>query len=111
MPRKARLRTGEHVFEPYPGDCPETCVKRSSENPEEIGGTIVGLLDMFKLEKLTIEAYGDAKRGKADFKTKFEAMYNPTSLKQSYAIKWSQDHRKGQVCPDGEVRVHEALSP
>jgi len=57
----------------------------------------VGLLDMFKLEKLTIEAFGDSRR--ANLKETFEAMYNPTSLKQSYAIKWNKAMGRGKSTP------------
>ena len=51
----------------------------------------MGLLNLFKLEKLIIESYDDPGRGPADNKRTFVAMYNPTSLKQSYGIKWAKN--------------------
>jgi hypothetical protein len=50
----------------------------------------VGLLDLFKLERLTIEAYETSDRNTPPVK-KFEAMYNPASLNQSYGIKWGKN--------------------
>ncbi len=50
----------------------------------------MGLPDMFKLEKLTIEAYDKPERSTPP-KSTFQAMYNPTSLKQSFAIAWSKN--------------------
>lgn len=44
-------------------------------------------LSLFKLEKLKISAYKDVSRSGFATKT-FEAMYNPTSLSQSYSIDW-----------------------
>ena len=58
----------------------------------------MGLLDLFKLEKLTIEAYKDSKRAGVPEAT-FKAMYNPTSLKQSYAIKWGKKMGVGKSAP------------
>ncbi len=44
-------------------------------------------LNLFKLEKLKIKAYG--KKERSGFPTKtFEAMFNPSSFKQSYEIIW-----------------------
>ena len=50
----------------------------------------MGLFSLFKLEKLTIEAYEKPDRSTPPV-AKFEAMYNPTSLKQSYGIKWAKN--------------------
>jgi len=58
----------------------------------------VELLDLFKLEKLTIEAYKTPERNTPPVE-KFEAMFNPTSLKQSYAIKWNKTMGKNKSAP------------
>ena len=47
-------------------------------------------LQLFKLEKLKIQAYESADRSDPPVAT-FEAMFNPTSLKQSYGIKWGKN--------------------
>ncbi|MBL9007650.1 MAG: hypothetical protein JNJ46_25560 [Myxococcales bacterium] len=43
---------------------------------------------LFKLEKLTVTAYKTAAR--SGFGTRFEAMFNPSSYSQSYAIEWKR---------------------
>lgn len=45
-------------------------------------------LPIFKLEKLKIQAFGDAKRTK-ELKT-FEAQFNPSEIKRSYGIAWAK---------------------
>ncbi len=45
-------------------------------------------LSLFKLEKLKITAYTTAARSPLSYYSKFEAMFNPTSLSQSYGISW-----------------------
>jgi len=44
-------------------------------------------LNLFKLEKLKIKAYGKATRNEPPSKT-FEAMFNPSSFKRSYKTNW-----------------------
>ena len=51
-------------------------------------------LNLFKLEKLKIKAYETKSRGGLPIKT-FEAMFNPSSLKQSYKIIWGNKDRQG----------------
>jgi hypothetical protein len=46
----------------------------------------VALKNLFKLEKLKINAYRNPKRTNAHYIDTFEAMYNPTSFKQKYEI-------------------------
>ncbi len=46
--------------------------------------------NLFKLEKLKIKAWKDAQRQeKAASPSEFEAMFNPSSFKQSYGVRWS----------------------
>src|SRR5450755_3422179 len=49
-------------------------------------------LNLFKLEKLKIKAYEKKERSGAPTKT-FEAMFNPSSFKQSYKSSWG--HQQG----------------
>ena len=51
-------------------------------------------LNLFKLEKLKIKAYEKKSRSGLPAKT-FEAMFNPSSLKQSYKIIWGNKDRQG----------------
>ena len=51
-------------------------------------------LSLFKLEKLKIKAYETKSRGGFPTKT-FEAMFNPSSFKQSYQIIWGNKDRQG----------------
>jgi Contractile injection system tube protein len=51
-------------------------------------------LSLFKLEKLKIKAYETKGRGGFPVKT-FEAMFNPSSFKQSYQIIWGNKDRQG----------------
>ena len=51
-------------------------------------------LNLFKLEKLKIKAYETKSRSSPPIKT-FEAMFNPSSLKQSYKIIWGNKDRQG----------------
>src|SRR5271165_1863241 len=51
-------------------------------------------LNLFKLEKLKIKAYEKVTRGAPPTKT-FEAMFNPSSLKQSYEIVWGNKELQG----------------
>ncbi len=44
--------------------------------------------DLFKLEKLRIEAYGKDDRKDDSFLKKIEAMFNPTTLTQRYGVKY-----------------------
>ena len=53
----------------------------------------MGLLNLFKLEKLKIKAYEDPKRARP--RSEFEAMFNPASFQQSYAIAWDQKQGPG----------------
>jgi len=53
---------------------------------------------LFKLEKLTIEAYDKPERSGPP-KATFKAMYNPTSMKQSHTIKWIKTMGKGEPTP------------
>jgi len=49
--------------------------------------------DLFKLEKLKIQAYKDrARQQKAD---KIEAMFNPTTINQRYGVKYVPTQRAG----------------
>ncbi|HEX8113619.1 MAG TPA: hypothetical protein VF516_38070 [Kofleriaceae bacterium] len=45
--------------------------------------------DLFKLEKLKIAAFDDVARGKRPV-LEFEAMFNPASYSQTYAIQWAR---------------------
>ena len=45
--------------------------------------------DLFKLEKLKISAFEDVERGGQPV-LEFEAMFNPTSFSQTYAIDWGK---------------------
>jgi hypothetical protein len=45
--------------------------------------------DLFKLEKLKISAFEDVERG-GSAAHEFEAMFNPASYSQTYAISWAQ---------------------
>jgi len=45
--------------------------------------------DLFKLEKLKICAFDDVERGDKPV-LEFEAMFNPTSYSQTYAIEWAR---------------------
>jgi len=51
-------------------------------------------LNLFKLEKLKINAYETKSRSGLPAKT-FEAMFNPGSFKQSYKIIWGNKDRQG----------------
>ena len=44
---------------------------------------------LFKLEMLKVKAFKDAERQQQASPSEFEAMFNPSSLKQSHAVKWS----------------------
>ncbi len=48
----------------------------------------MGLSSLFKLEKLTITAYKTSAR--SGFGTSFEAMFNPSTYSQAYAIEWKR---------------------
>ena len=45
--------------------------------------------DLFKLEKLKIEAFSDSARGAATLIGTFEAMFNPSTLSQSYGNEYN----------------------
>ena len=47
----------------------------------------MGFPDLFKLEKLTIEAFSDRERDKPAGKP-FEAMFNPTTISQTYGVRY-----------------------
>lgn len=51
-------------------------------------------LNLFKLEKLKIKAFKDVER-RQPFEAPFEAMFNPASLSQSYAISWESKQGVG----------------
>lgn len=51
----------------------------------------MGLGDLFKLEKLKIVAYKDRDRNLTDRIGSFEAMFNPESFSQRYAISYGAD--------------------
>lgn len=51
----------------------------------------MSLLGKMKLQKLTVKAYSDRKRGVLDHIGSFEAMYNPASFSQKYEITYSGD--------------------
>jgi nucleoid-associated protein YgaU len=51
----------------------------------------MALKNLFKLEKLKIKAYKSRNRAVTDFIGTFEAMFNPTSLQQKYAIQYGKN--------------------
>jgi nucleoid-associated protein YgaU len=51
----------------------------------------VALKNLFKLEKLKIKAYPNNKRNSAERIGTFEAMFNPTSFQQKYAIQYGKN--------------------
>src|SRR6187551_1033404 len=55
--------------------------------------------DLFKLEKLKIEAFGKRERTAASSLGTFEAMFNPTSITQRYANRFA----KGQGTTSGKT--------
>jgi nucleoid-associated protein YgaU len=50
---------------------------------------LTGLLDRFKLEKLTIEAYKKVDRGLLNRVGSMEAMFNPTSREETHVVKYA----------------------
>ncbi|MEM8962005.1 MAG: hypothetical protein AAGD38_11025 [Acidobacteriota bacterium] len=74
-------------------------------------------VDLFKLDKLKITAFTDAKRqpkqggllsGLLPQAGQFEAMFNPKSFRQSYAIDWG---RKGALNSSGEDLLYRQSPP
>ena len=57
----------------------------------------MALKHLFKLEKLKITAYPDRSRKKATAKGSFEAMFNPTSFKQKYAIDYAKEQSQNST--------------
>jgi nucleoid-associated protein YgaU len=51
----------------------------------------MALTNLFKLEKLKIKAYPNNKRADAERIGTFEAMFNPTSFQQKYAIQYGKN--------------------
>lgn len=51
----------------------------------------MGLKNLFKLEKLKILAFKKVGRGAGDKLGEFEAMFNPTSFEQKFAIEWGKN--------------------
>ncbi len=51
----------------------------------------MGLKNPFKLERLKIKAYSTRKRGSGDLIDEFEAMFNPESFKQKFAIVYGKN--------------------
>ena len=49
------------------------------------------MFNPFRLEKLEITGYSSVKRAKADYVGRFEALFNPETLKQQYAILYGKD--------------------
>jgi Contractile injection system tube protein/LysM domain len=50
----------------------------------------MALKNLFKLEKLKIKAYKSCNRSTTDLVGTFEAMFNPTSFQQKYAIRYGR---------------------
>jgi LysM repeat protein len=48
-------------------------------------------MNLFKLEKLKIEAYSTSRRSLGDRRGTFEAMFNPASFSQKYEIAYAKD--------------------
>ena len=55
----------------------------------------MGLLDLFKLEKLKIEAYPSSARSSGDLIDTFEVMFNPESFTQAYNVLYSKSKSFG----------------
>ena len=66
----------------------------------------MGLSSLFKLEKLTITAYKTSAR--SGFGTSFEAMFNPSTYSQAYAIEWK---RKQGINDSGAELEYTLSSP
>ena len=64
----------------------------------------MGLLNLFKLEKLCIEAYTTVDRGAKASPASIEAMFNPTSYKRSHAIAYQPARRQGINTPGRPAR-------
>ena len=69
----------------------------------------MGLTDLFKLEKLKILAFEDSKRKSQVSDSPFEAMFNPESFKQNYAIKYGKNQSLNSSEKEGEVCAKRAL--
>lgn len=63
----------------------------------------MSLLNLFKLEKLRIEAYADAKR-RPPAADSMEAMFNPTSYKRSHAVTYESPKRQALNTPGKPAR-------
>ena len=61
-------------------------------------------LNLFKLEKLRIEAYTDEKRSKPASPKDMEVMFNPTSYKRRHAISYGGKGRRGMNSPSSPAR-------
>jgi hypothetical protein len=61
----------------------------------------MGLGNLFKLEKLRIEAFKDAKRESAADTPSMEVMFNPTSYKRKYEIAFSSPQPMGSASKPG----------
>jgi hypothetical protein len=53
--------------------------------------------DLFKLEKLKIEAFSERKRTAASLLGRFEAMFNPTTVTQRYGVRYVPPQRIGKM--------------
>ncbi len=64
----------------------------------------MSLLNLFKLEKLRIEAYLDARRKRPADPPRMEVMFNPSSYKRSHAVSYSGGQRQGINQPGRPAR-------
>ena len=64
----------------------------------------MGLLNLFKLEKLCIDAYTTVDRGPKADPDSIEVMFNPTSYKRSHAIAYQQARRQSINSPGQPAR-------
>jgi len=64
----------------------------------------MSLLNLFKLEKLRIEAYADVKRKRPADPPRMEVMFNPTTYKRSHAVAYDSGSRQGINQPGRPAR-------
>lgn len=64
----------------------------------------MSLLKLFKLEKLTVEAYADARRKRPASPREMELMFNPTTYKRSHAVSYDSAKQQALNTPGRPAR-------